>query len=117
MPHSFEQKLERANQHLQSFDRQILRWMERKPYRTIDEFDPEKGCRVFSLEPVGRTPEHLAIELGRTLQFALCARSSRFCPCPKAQRPAEPKRGKRGSVSDLPQQKGVFQKGTRAPHW
>jgi len=41
--------------------------MERKPYRTIDEFDPEKGCRVFSLEPVGRTPEHLAIELGDVL--------------------------------------------------
>jgi hypothetical protein len=45
---SFESKLIRSEQHLRELGPEIRRWVQSRPYRIIDELDPDTGDNVIS---------------------------------------------------------------------
>jgi hypothetical protein len=50
MQYSFDDKLERADKHLQLLNSEIERWMEKHPYTITDEIDPNTSDNVVRLK-------------------------------------------------------------------
>jgi hypothetical protein len=47
MLHSFEEKLERADQHLKELWPELRRWVQSRPYRILDKVDPNTGDNIL----------------------------------------------------------------------
>ncbi len=60
----FDHKLERADYHLQTLNEKVKRWLARKQYSIVNDFDAERGLYVVSLAPVGRPPDDIAPIVG-----------------------------------------------------
>ncbi|MGA6970040.1 MAG: hypothetical protein WBY93_00300 [Candidatus Binatus sp.] len=63
MPESFVEKLERANQHLNSLESDIHRWLESKPYTMLYEPDLNTGENIISID-AGKPPETISPTIG-----------------------------------------------------
>jgi hypothetical protein len=56
MRHSFEEKLDRAYQHLQQLQLEPRRWIQTRPYTITDEIDPNTGDNVIYGKLLGLPP-------------------------------------------------------------
>lgn len=73
MPDSVLLKLDRAKEHLEAFQLESDAWIEGKPYRVIDERDPNPPpeeahhgdlCRRFRFERIDQVPHRLSVFIG-----------------------------------------------------
>jgi hypothetical protein len=62
--YSFEHKLKRADQHLQSLEEGIERWLSTDPYRVIDQLDPKTDENVVRFRRDTPVPEFFSIVIG-----------------------------------------------------
>jgi hypothetical protein len=60
-------KLDRALQHLQSLEDEMLRWLGRNPYRLIYEFDRERNKKLIRIEVLSPPPSGLRVIIGDIL--------------------------------------------------
>jgi|ERR1019366_6629121 hypothetical protein len=64
---SFDYKLERADQHLQTLKEWVERWSSRNSYAITDKLDAQTGENVVTIEPVGSPPAHIGMIIGDIL--------------------------------------------------
>jgi hypothetical protein len=67
MAHSFEEKLTRAQHHLDILGQEITRWRDSKPYILTDEIDPNTSWNVVYLEPLYPLPDNIPLTVGDCL--------------------------------------------------
>ncbi len=61
---SFEEKLERASDHLQVLKRQVQRWLSGNPYLIIDQIDPDTDENVVRIRRIGEPPKSISLTAG-----------------------------------------------------
>jgi hypothetical protein len=64
---SFEAKLERANQHLQSLKAAIQEWTASHPYTVIQDIDPQTGDNIVYFDRIDAPPESIRLLIGDCL--------------------------------------------------
>jgi hypothetical protein len=78
--HSFEEKLERADYHLQSLKAQIERWQLSNPYVIAYDIDQETGDDIVRFKSIDSAPRPIAQIIGDCFHNLRCVLDSRRPP-------------------------------------
>lgn len=62
--HQYQLRLDRALYHMQCLESEVSRWLEKRPYRVINEFEAESGKKVVRIEVLEPPPAHFSLIVG-----------------------------------------------------